>query len=58
MAGNKVTFGLSNVHIGKYEVGSDGTVTLGTPMALPGAVSLSLDPETLEIEFYADNVKY
>lgn len=58
MAGNKVTFGLSNVHIGKYEVGTNGAVTLGTPMALPGAVSLSLDPETLEIEFYADNVKY
>ena len=36
MAGNKVTFGLSNVHIGKYEVGTNGAVTLGTPMALPG----------------------
>ena len=55
---NKVTFGLSNVHIGEYKVDSSGSATLGTPMALPGAVSLSLDPETLEIEFYADNVKY
>lgn len=58
MSENKVTFGLSNVHLGTYDVDTAGAVTLGAPVALPGAVSLSLDPETLELEFYADNVKY
>ena len=36
----KVEFGLSNVHVGAYEVGEDGQVTMGEPMKIPGAVGL------------------
>lgn len=55
---NKVEFGISNVHFCTYEVASDGTVTLGTPVKVPGAVRLALDPESEENAFYADNIKY
>lgn len=58
MAENKVVFGLSQVHIGTYSVNSVGTVSLGTPYAVPGAVNLSLEPDTEETVFWADNVKY
>lgn len=55
--GNKVRFGLSKVYVGTYE-DNNGAVTLGTPQAVPGAVSLNLDPETAESIFHADNIKY
>lgn len=54
---NKVRFGLSDVYVGTY-TDNNGTVTLGTPQQVPGAVSLNLDPETAESIFYADNQKY
>lgn len=55
---NKVTFGLSNVHIAKMTFAEDGTISYGKPFAIPGAVNLSLDAEGEETPFYADNVKY
>ena len=55
---NKVRFGLSNLYFGTYTVAANGTVTLGSPVKVPGAVSLNLDPETEETVFWADNVKY
>lgn len=55
---DKVRFGLSNIHIGTYTEGTGGAVTLGEPVAQPGAVNLSLDPESEENTFWADNVKY
>ena len=55
---NKVVFGLENVHFCTYTVGTGGTVTLGTPMHVPGAVNMSLESESEENVFYADNVKY
>lgn len=54
---NKVRFGLSNVYAGTY-TDNNGTVTLGTPQKIAGAVSLNLDPETAESVFYADDIKY
>ena len=55
---NKVIFGLENVHIGKYNVSATGVVSLGSPVHVPGAVGLTLDPESEENVFWADNVKY
>ena len=55
---NKVLFGVSNLHFGEYNVATDGTVTLGTPYALPGTVTISMDAETEENKFYADNTVY
>lgn len=57
MSENKVKFGLSNVHIAKITE-NEGAITYGTPFAMPGAVSLSADPEGETTPFYADNIKY
>lgn len=57
MSENKVKFGLSNVHIAKITE-EDGKITYGTPFAMPGAVSLTADPEGETTPFYADNIKY
>lgn len=54
---NTVKFGLSNIHIAKLTE-EDGVITYGTPFKLPGAVSLSIDPEGETVAFYADNIKY
>lgn len=52
---NKVTFGLSNLYVCTYTVGTGGTVTLGTPYHQRGAVSLNLEAEGDESSFAADN---
>lgn len=57
MAENKVKFGLSNVHIAKITE-EDGVITYETPFVMPGAVSLTADPEGETTPFYADNIKY
>lgn len=54
---NKVKFGLSNVHIAKITE-QDGEIIYGTPFPMPGAVSLTADPEGDTTPFYADNIKY
>ena len=54
---NKVKFGLSNVHIAKITK-ADGEITYGTPFAMPGAVSLTAEPEGETTPFYADNIQY
>lgn len=53
MAENKVRFGLKNVY---YAVIS-GT-TYETPVSIPGAVNLDLDPVGEISKFYADDVVY
>lgn len=55
---NKVVFGVSNLHVGLYNVSTTGTVTLGTPFAVPGTVNISIEPDSEENKFYADNVAY
>jgi phi13 family phage major tail protein len=52
---NKVKYGLCDVHISKITINNDGTFTYGTPFAIPGAVSLTLDPSGDEANFSADN---
>ena len=54
---NKVKFGLSNVHIAKITE-TDGAITYGTPFKVPGAKSLTADPEGEITKFYADNIVY
>ena len=55
----RVNFGLSNVHYCTKSVNAQtGAVTFSTPVAWPGAVSLSLDPEGDTNTFYADNIPY
>lgn len=58
MAKNKVLYGVSNLHFGLYTVEDDGTVTLGTPVHVPGTVNISLEADSEENKFYADNIVY
>ena len=55
---NKVRFGLKNCHYAKATFDEDGNVTYDTPKRLPGAVSLSMDPEGESENFYADDIVY
>ena len=54
----KVRFGVSNLYFGTYEVDSNGDVTLGSPMHVPGTVNISMEAESEESSFFADNIKY
>ena len=49
---NKVKFNICNVHYALITVDDDGEVTFGTPVAMPGAVSLSLEPNEHETEYH------
>ena len=58
---NKVKYNLKNVHAAKLtETVTNGvsTFTYGTPKAIPGAVSISLDAEGESSPFYADGIVY
>ena len=55
---NKIKYGLSKVY---YAVATDngtGTLTYGTPVAIPGAVNLQMDAQGDTTPFYADNIVY
>lgn len=56
MAENKVRFGLKNVYYAVLTEGS--TNSWATPVAIPGAVNLTLDSNVSSTDFYADNVTY
>ena len=55
---NKVKYGLSQVFYAKATISTAGTATYGTPVAIPGAVNLTLDAESETTPFYADNITY
>ena len=59
--GNKVKYNLKNVHAAKLtETVTNGVTSFsyGTPKAIPGAVSISLDAEGESSPFYADGIVY
>lgn len=55
---NKIRYGIKNCYYAVATISSTGTATYGTPVALPGAVSISLDPQGETSPFYADNIVY
>jgi len=59
MAGkNKVKFNICNVHYAPLTQNASGEYSWDTPVPMPGAVSLSLDPQGEPESFYADGIEY
>lgn len=57
MAENKVSYGLKNAHYALITE-TAGVPSYGTPVKLPGAVTLTIDPRGDMAEFYADDMLY
>lgn len=55
---NKVRFNLKNTHYATFTIGEDGAPVYGTPIPIPGSVSISLSPEGDTTPFYADGIPY
>ncbi len=56
---NKIKYGLSRVYYAIATIDSvTGAATYGAPVAMPGAVSLSMDPSGEQNKFYADNIPF
>lgn len=56
--GNKVTFGLEQVHIAFIDPAAVTKPGWETPVAIPGAVRFTPTPQGQESSFYADNTLY
>lgn len=55
---NKIKYGIKNLMYAVATIAANGSATYGTPVAIPGAVSMSLDQQGEISPFYADNIKY
>lgn len=58
MPENKIKYGLEKVHYAIATIGTDGAATYSTPVPIPGAVNLSMEPQGDTNDFYADNIVY
>ena len=55
---NKIKYGIKNVYYAPATIGTNGSATYSTSVALPGAVNISLSQEGESSPFYADNIVY
>lgn len=56
--GNKISYGLKNLYFAKVTIGAGGAVSYATPVALPGAKEISLEPTGEANVIWADDVQY
>lgn len=55
---NKIVYGISKCYYAVATIGTDGSATYSTPVAIPGAVSLAMSAQGETEPFYADNIVY
>ena len=55
---NKVKYNLKNTHYALLTLGEEGVVSYGSPVPIPGSVSIALDANGEPENFYADGIAY